>query len=290
MLSDFLKIADDLFDQLEALWENTRTKRLVGSFLVLAFILALVVIELNRQDLLPSRARRLVPDNHFHAVNLALTLLLIIEVIGLVFGLARSVADSVGKQFEILSLILLRQSFKELVNFDEPIKWMQDGGPVLHILADGGGALIIFVMLGYYYRIQRHRPITTDVLEARRFVAAKKLVALLLLMTFLVIGAHHAWNYLINAKAYSFFDTFYTILIFSDILIVLISLRYSSTYQVVFRNSGFALATVVIRLALTAPPYINVALGFGAAVFVVGLTWSYNAFSAAMEKGIAHEI
>ena len=38
----------------------------------------------------------------------------------------------------------------------------------------------------------------------------------------------------------------------SIVLIVLISLRYSSTYNVVFRNSGYALATVFIRLALIA--------------------------------------
>lgn len=43
-----------------------------------------------------------------------------------------------------------------------------------------------------------------------------------------------------------------------------------------FRNSGFAVATVVIRLALTAPPFINVDLGLDAAFFAIGVTWIYN--------------
>ncbi len=272
-----------IFDRLEALWESPRTRQVVGKLLVFAFILALTVIELNRQNLLPRAVHRFVPDNHFYAVNIAFTLLLIVEVIGLVMVLVRSVADSVGKYFEVLSLILLRQSFEELVHFDEPIKWPENISPVLHILSDGAGALSIFVVLGYYYRIQLHRPITSDLVEARKFVTAKKLVSLLLLIAFFGIGGRNAWFYFVHGTKYSFFDTFYTILIFSDVLIVLISLRYSSTYHVVFRNSGFALATLLIRLALTAPPYISVALGFGAAVFVVGLTLSYNAFSSVQQ-------
>jgi hypothetical protein len=46
----------------------------------------------------------------------------------------------------------------------------------------------------------------------------------------------------------------------------------------VFRNSAFTLATVFIRLALTAPPYINIALGMAASLFVFGLVYFYNKF------------
>ncbi|MGF1504137.1 MAG: hypothetical protein ACFB51_03220, partial [Anaerolineae bacterium] len=74
-------------------------------------------------------------------------------------------------------------------------------------------------------------------------------------------------------------DAFFTVMIFSDILIVLISLRYSSTYHVAFRNSGFAVATVFIRLDLIAPPFIDVGLGLGAILFMVGLSASYNNFA-----------
>ena len=36
-----------------------------------------------------------------------------------------SVANAAGSQFMILSLILLRQSFKEITGFDEPLLWEQ---------------------------------------------------------------------------------------------------------------------------------------------------------------------
>ena len=74
----------------------------------------------------------------------------------------------------------------------------------------------------------------------------------------------------------SFFEIFYTLLIFADILIVLISLRYSVAYPVVFRYFGFAVATVMIRLALTAPRVVDAALGVTATLFAIGLTWVFN--------------
>ena len=40
-------------------------------------------------------------------------------------------------------------------------------------------------------------------------------------------------------------EPFYTLLVFADILVVLLSMRYSASYQVVFRNSGLAVATMV---------------------------------------------
>ncbi len=75
-----------------------------------------------------------------------------------------------------------------------------------------------------------------------------------------------------------FFEPFYTLLIFADILVVLLSLRYSATYQVVFRNSGLAVATVLLRAALSAPPYLNAALGLAAALLALTLAAAYRAF------------
>ena len=65
-------------------------------------------------------------------------------------------------------------------------------------------------------------------------------------------------------------------LIFSDIFVVIIAQRFLPCYVAVFRNSGLALATLLIRLALAAPPYWNAGLGVFAALFAVGMTLAYN--------------
>ncbi len=267
------------FEKLEKLWEGPGARAVIGYILVFSFIAALFTIELKRHGMLPDSLSGIVPQNHFYAVSFVFSLLLVIEVIGLVFSLVHSVADSVGKQFEILSLILLRQSFKEFIYFSEPISWEGVHTPVYHILSDAAGALLIFILLGFYYRMQQHRAIVSSERETKRFVIAKEFLAILLIVVFAAIGLFSLYEYIFFGKEIHFFGIFYTILIFSDILIVLISLRYCYNYSVLFRNSGFALTTVVIRLALTAPAYYNVAVGLSAALFALGLTFAYNRFS-----------
>ncbi len=287
---------DLLFDALEHFWEHKRTKRTAANVLIIIFLVALSLIELCRQGWLPAELAAIVPSSHYYAINIAFSMLLGLEVIGLVFSLANSVSDSVGKQFEILSLILLRQSFEEFIYFNEPLVWVETSKPVLHILSNAGGGLLIFLLLGFYYKLQQHRVITQSSVTTADFIASKKLVSLLLLLSFIGIGITDVSFYLSGKPIYDFFAIFYTVLVFSDVLLVLVSLRYSSSYEILFRNSGFAVATVVVRLALTAPPFFNVLLGVGAMVFAIGITFAYNGFkktesvtssSAAVTKGRA---
>jgi hypothetical protein len=225
-----------------------------------------------------------LPSNHFEAILLPFTLLLLAEVISLVFAIAQSVAIAVGKQLEIMSLILIRQSFKELTFFPEPIVWDLTSGEitrrVLYILSDASGALVIFGLLVIYFRMQTHQPISRDPDDQSSFVGAKKLIALALLASLAIIAAEVAWAWLFTGEEHSFFEIFYTLLIFADVLIVLISLRYSVAYPVVFRYFGFAVATVLIRLALTAPRVVDAGLGVVATVFAIALTWVYNRTAA----------
>jgi hypothetical protein len=267
-----------LFDTLESGWESPRAKRAVGALLVASFAGSLVLIELQRLGLLPEALRGRIPVRHFYAVDTAFTLLLLLEVVSLIFSLSHSFSDSLGKQFEILSLILLRETFHGFKEFGEPIAWENVRAGLLPMASDAAGALLVFVLLGAFYRAQRHRPITSDSAEQRDFVATKKVIGLLLFVAFLVIGGVDAYRYREGLSTFSVFAGFYTVLIFSDVLIVLVSLRFSTTYAVFFRNSGFTVATVFIRLALAAAPPWNAALGVGSALFALGLTMAYNRF------------
>jgi phosphate starvation-inducible membrane PsiE len=202
-------------------------------------------------------------------------------VISLVLALASSISSAVGKQLEIMSLIQVRQSFKELTYFDEPVVWDtvtgEVGTRVLYILSDAVGALVIFGLLAVYTRCQRHPEFTRDDAERASFVATKKLVSLLLLTGLALIavdvGAHSGLTW---EATEHYFEVVYTLLIFADVLVVLISLRYSTAYPVVLRYFGFAAATVLIRLALTAPRFVDAGLGIVAALFALALTWVCN--------------
>jgi hypothetical protein len=274
-----LRLVGRLFDALQARWTSVGQRHLIGSVLVAVFLFSLAGIEAARRGWLPAPLATLIPRNHFHAVDVAFTLLLVFEVIALVFSLAESVSLSVGMQFEIFSLILLRQTFKEFTTFSEPVVWTEVQASLLPMASDAVGALLIFAALTFYYRLQRHQPITRAE-DRTSFVDTKKAIALGLLAVFVAIGATDAWYLATGRGLFPFFEAFYTVLIFSDVLLVLISMRHSADYRVLFRNSGFAVATVFVRLALTAPPVVNAALGLGAVIFACGLTVSYNAFLA----------
>lgn len=273
-----LRSAAALFDRIDAFWESAGMRRAVAGVLVAGFLAALVIADAAQRGWLPAPLRMRVPHGHFYAVEIALWLLLSWEVVGLVLGLARSVSSAAGKQFEIFSLILLRHSFEEFAHFGERLAWAEVQPAVGRMLANGFGALLIFVVLGFYYRAQRHLPLSGDLRDRERFIAAKKMMSLVLVAIFATLALRAAFS-----GGHGFFESFYVVLVFADILVVLLSLRYSSAYQVVFRNSGLAVATVLLRLALSAPPYWSAALGLAAAVFALGLAVACNRFAPVME-------
>lgn len=275
-LASLLSRAERLFDRADGAWESSRIRKATGTVLVVLFLGALVVVEARRRGVLPEALASHISSSHFSAISLVFTALLLVETVALVLALARSVATSVGVQFELYSLILLREAFKEIGHLGEPFVWARDSAAVGHALAAAGGALLVFLGVVIYTRLQQHRPITASETEQARFVQTKKVLALGLLVAFAAAGLEDAWRFVIQDDPYPFFDAFFTALIFADVLVVLVSLRYSDTYAVVFRNAGFALATVVLRLALVAPAFVNVALGVGAMAFAIVLTAVYN--------------
>ena len=120
-----------VFDPLNQFYEQEKVHRKISILLVLFFISSLLVIELNRQHLLPTALSNIVPGNHFYAIGGAFTVILILEVISLIFVLPCSFSRSVGKQFEILSLILMRNAFKELSHFQEPVTFFGNEKSIL---------------------------------------------------------------------------------------------------------------------------------------------------------------
>lgn len=273
------KYATYVFDPLHHYWESDRTQRAVAGLLIFVFILAISTIEIKRQGWVTGPFAYMVPTSHYMAINLAFTLVLILEVVSLIFTLPCSISKAVGKQFEILALIFLRSAFKALADFPEPITVAGHIQDLYVILADGGGAIVVFAMLGVYTLLRRQlEESLTGGPSLFKFVAAKKLVALVMLAIFIGMGVMNAYLFLTGQEPFHFFQSFYTVLIFSDIMLVLIAQRFLPKFHAVFRNSGFALATLLIRLALTAPPYYNVLIGIGSCVFACVLTLVYNTF------------
>jgi hypothetical protein len=269
----------NIFSALESVWNKNITPKIISSILIFSFLVGISISWLSQVTSGYDFLVHFKSNNYFLAVDISFTLLLVFEILGLVFVLPKSVADAVGKQMEIVSIILLRSAFKEFGSFQQPIDWsnvLYD--PLYHMLADGFGALIIFFIVGVYYKKQEHERITYNDEEQSNFIKFKKLLAFIMLMIFIYLGASDVFNLINNGKYEASFNTFYTVLIFTDILILLYSLRYSTRYSSLFRYSSFALIAVLIRFSLTAPPYVNVIIAIASGLFLLGLTSIYNYF------------
>ena len=102
------------------------------------------------------------------------------------------------------------------------------------------------------------------------FVKRKKTIALFLLpvLIFLAISSLFKWIYVevasIDQVFFSiqdinelFFNEFFTVLIMADVLLLLISLYKTDKFHEVFRNSGFIISTILIRLSFSADGLMN---------------------------------
>lgn len=267
-----------LYDAIATIWYSPNTPRLLSRLLIGVFIIGFILAELSGRHWQVNGWPNVAVANHFFAIDLAFTVLLVVEILGLIFAFPRSVAASVGKQFEVLSIILLRSAFKEFSHFEEPLTLNGDTLSVYRMMADAFGALLIFLLTGIFYRMQKHKAITENRDDQEKFVVMKKMMALALLFFFTFFGTKDVLHLLMVAQYSGSFNDFYTVLIFADILLLLYSLRFTTRYVNIFRYSSFAFATILIRISLSSPPFVNVVIGISAGLFVLALTFAYNYF------------
>jgi len=264
-----------LYDSYRKKWESVEFMRLVATVLVVSYIGSLILIGLKQLDYFKDYLY-IIPDNPFKSIEMAFTLLLFFEVISLVFSIEKSISKSMSIQLEILSLILLRSAFKVFGEFYESMDLIKFDETMLYMLADAFSALIIFVGIIAIKRIEKPLPNHLDISTLHRFINIKRLLSLSMLFVFGAMIILEIVFFVLQKDTFEFFKEFYTVLIFTDILIVFISLRYSNSYIVLFRNSGYALATVIIRIALSAAAPYNALLGLVATLFILGIVLAYN--------------
>ncbi|HHB78875.1 MAG TPA: hypothetical protein ENK85_06550 [Saprospiraceae bacterium] len=277
-MDKLLQYTDSYFFRLKNFWESPLNHKLISSVLVFTFVVSVTLSFFVIEGWVQLGHFTSYFKNPFFAVEVAFTLLLIAELFSLIIVLPRSVAKSVGKQFELLSLIFLRNGFKEFSHIGNDYLWKDIEAKVEGMMMYAIGALGIFAIMGFVYKFQKHIKLTDIEKDQAKFVSMKRLLAILLLAGFLAIGLTDVYTLITDGVYHHSFHLFYSLLIFSDIIIVLIALRYTLNYYKIFRYSSFVLATILIRIALSAEAHYNVAIGVASALFVLLLTIAYNYF------------
>jgi hypothetical protein len=222
-------------------------------------------------------------DSPISAIYTPFTIILIYEIYLLVLNLPRSFTTSVSKQFEIISLILIRRIFADIPKVDLSADWFSTKEN-LELIYNILGVLILYYLI-FLFNKARHKlekkPLTEII---SKFVTSKKGVSLVLLFVLIVLSFTSAYNWgkelLLNNSSGDinsvFYNEFFSVLILADVLILLLSFQYTERYSQIVRNTGFIISTVLIRLSFGVTGLANISLVVSSVVFGLIILWVYN--------------
>ena len=249
---------------------------IIPLFLIFLKELNLIVVNDLNQELL---------KDPISAIYTPFSLILVYEVYLLLFYLPRSFTSCISKQFEIISLIVIREIFKDIPLMDLNNNLILSEHNV-ELIIDLLGFLILFLLIYLFNKDTQKLPkknVTDPSLI--RFISSKKIVSLLLLivMSFMALNTLFDWflniysNQTITQIDGLFFNKFFTLLILADVIILLISFRYTEEYSKLIRNTGFIISTILIRLSFSSTGYLTMILILTGVCFAYLILRIYNA-------------
>ncbi|MGC6437371.1 MAG: hypothetical protein ACON4B_00135 [Flavobacteriaceae bacterium] len=278
-----------------ALSEKIKLK-IEKSILVVAmigFVGHLVLIYLKRYGLLNIFEDSNFFDNPIAAIYTPFSFILIYEVYLLIFYLPRSITTYITKQYEIITLIVIRRIFKDLSNLELSSNWFDIKNDI-NFTYDILTALILFFMI-YVFSYLRERLEPTVVssvenLQIQQFITIKRVMATCLIPIFLGIGLMTFGRWITDSIPSNistvikdvnslFFDEFFAVLIIVDVLLLLVSFFYTDQFHKVIRNSGFIISTILIRMSFSVEGVLNNILIFASIAFGLGILWIHNKFA-----------
>jgi hypothetical protein len=183
----------------------------------------------------------------------------------------------VGKQFEVITLITLRSFFHDIAELDLKNSINIYNPDFISLMYDLCAALLMLGLTILYYKIYQNNGKAEVVNQLNNFINIKKMVSLgmIVILLLLSISSFYNWgsemiialqtdsNYP-NSNAV-FYSDFFSIMIFVDVLLLIISFTYHFSFFTIFRNASFIITTILIRMSLTIEKpmnYIIILIGF----------------------------
>lgn len=265
---------------------RTSLRRAMVYLSIAGFAIHLLVVFLARTLPHPASWITAAGTNYVSALYTPFSLILFYEVLMLVWALPESTTESIAKQFEIVSLIFIRGVFK-LIAKVENINQIEHLNESLPILIDMSAGLGMFLLVTIFKVVGRKRTHFDTIQEQsaalKQFVLRKKTVGLLLTVVLVAIAFYHIGKLGLEGLSV-FYNDLFTVMIFTDVLILILSMLVSDRYELVFRNAAFVGSTILIRASLTIPRPYSAPLALFAMVFGILTLLVYNYHSQLREN------
>jgi uncharacterized membrane protein YidH (DUF202 family) len=277
---NFLSTYSQLFDR----FLNPKRVRMVELFILrlalLAFVLHLGFIFLANNMLYFKNFQH----SYLKAIYTPFSFILFYEVLLLVIILPKSISEFIGKQFEVITLITLRSFFHDIADLDLGKSLSIQDVHLLSLVYDLIASLVMLAATMFYYKLyknfQRFEPIN----DIQHFVAIKKIMAVLMMVILFILSFSSLSSWLQDLFSAMqtnqnypnpntvFYSDFFTIMIFMDVFLLIISFMYHFSFYLIFRNASFIITTILLRMSLTAEKPVNYFLIF------VGFAFSILAY------------
>ena len=269
-------------------------EKLILFLAVGGFILHLALIYLNlNYDISLLKGLDDLLRNPISALYTPFSFILIYEAFLLVYYFPRSFTTSIAKEYEIISLVMIRKVFGDIpmLNFEEGII-NQEG---LILLYDLLAILIIYYLIHLFKKTITKIPKRKPTVSLSRFISYKKMLSIILLpiLLFLCMSNLYDWSYAVFVNQeflenlnYIFFVDFFTILILVDVFILLISFQYTERYSQILRNTGFIISTILLRLSFSVSGVSSLILLLSGVVFGLIILKIYQLSEAELKQRV----
>lgn len=274
------RIAQFLFDKLLSDKTRIKTEKVILNIALLSFFIHLAFIYVSKLNIFNFTSNSELLNNPISAIYTPFSFILIYEVYLLIYYLPKSFTTYITKQYQIITLIIIRKLFKDLSSLELTSNWFEIKGD-LQFTYDLIASILLFFLI-YLFQKQGKKKIKQQVdLQPiiENFVKKKRLIAVILvpLFFFMALITLIKWftGIIISSTEFPvmesinnlFFDQFFTVLILVDVILLLISFFYTDQFHKIIRNSGFIISTILIRMSFGVSGLINTILILVAVLF-----------------------
>jgi len=221
--------------------------------------------------------------NYLKAIYTPFSFILVYEVFLLVIILPESMTEFIGKQFEIITLITLRSFFHDIagINMQAPIH--SSNPELLELGYDLVASLVMISLTVIFHKLHsRHRDSDhRDSLD--RFIDLKKSVSVCLVLVLFITSIYSLGLWISaaipalwgntdfpNPNTFFYLD-FFNVMIYADVLLLILSFLYDSSFYTVVRNASFIISTILLRLSFNTDRPINHIVAISAFAFSVAI-------------------
>ena len=259
--------ATTVYDRMLGSSTDAILRRIAINFAIVGFLLHLLCCFLYDFNVIESDDLKSFFDSYLDALYTPFSIILAYEVYELIRAIPESFSNSIGKQFEVVTLLVVRDIFKNLADLGGADNVIIDAD--VAFIAIEAVAFIVLFGTALYFRAQTSdsKVLRHEDASLQAFVQQKKHLACALVIVYILVALYSFTTWLTGVvdgdtglSRTVFFSDFFTWLIVSDIVILLVSYKHITDFPQLARNTGFILSTVIIRVGIGIPGFTGAIL------------------------------